>query len=169
MITCYLALGGNVGGPAAVAQRFRRALGLLSEAGVRVTGRSSIYLTPAWGVTDQPAFLNAVIRAEVDLGPEALLAVLKQVERQVGRQQRQRWGPRELDLDLLLYGEQAVELSGLIIPHPGLLQRAFVVIPLLELEPDVRMPDGRRVQDAALPGALEDQEIQRFAEEKWGE
>ena len=134
----YLGLGTNLGDRRA---NLRNALQLLSAApGIRLQRTSQIYETEPWGVTDQPPFLNCAAEIAVTLDPETLLSQCQTVERQVGRVPGPRWGPRLIDVDLLLYGARAVTLPHLEIPHPRLHLRAFALIPLAELAPDSRHP-----------------------------
>lgn len=145
--TGYLGLGSNVGDRE---EHLRAAVRLLDEHGVEVEAVSSLYETePVGEVLDQPDFLNAVVRIRTVLEPEALLDLCKAIEAERGRMfGGPRHGPRPLDLDLLLLGE--VELSGerLTLPHPQVSSRRFVLEPLLELEPELRLPDGTRLADA---------------------
>jgi len=134
--TVYLALGSNLGDRAA---NLRAVWQNLAPA-ARPAAASRVYETPPWGYTDQPAFLNQVIRAETDLPPLELLAALKQLETQLGRVPGFRNGPRAIDIDILFYGDQVVEMAGLSIPHPRLAERAFVLVPLADLAPDLRHP-----------------------------
>ena len=129
--TAYLGLGTNLGDRRA---NLRGALRLLaSEPGLRLLRCSQVYETEPWGVTEQPRFLNCVAEVAAALDPEALLTRCQAVEQEVGRVPGPRWGPRLIDVDILLYGEQAVELPHLEIPHPRLHLRAFALIPLAEL------------------------------------
>ncbi len=132
----FLGLGGNLGDPPA---QFSQALALLDGAGVRTIRRSSLYRSPPLG-PPQPEYVNAVVEVETGLEPAALLRAILGVEQQLGRKRDQRWGPRTLDIDVLLYGATAVALPGLTVPHPRLAARAFVLVPLAELEPRARPP-----------------------------
>lgn len=131
MTRVYLSLGANLGEPVAQLAEALRRLG--RQPGVRLVGVSSVYRTAPWGKTDQPDFYNAAAVVESELEPQALLAVTQQVERAMGRERKERWGPRLIDLDLLLFGEESVESDGLSIPHPRLWERAFVLKPLLDI------------------------------------
>lgn len=144
----FVALGSNQDDPRA---RVAAALDALDAwPGVRVTRRSSLYLTPPWGVTDQADFINAVAELDTDLPPDALMRALLEIEAQAGRRRDgQRWGPRILDLDLLLYGGQVLDQPGLSVPHPRMSERAFVLLPLSEIDPAVQVPGRGRV-DALL-------------------
>ena len=139
-ITTYLCLGGNLGDRMAA---LTEALRLLDDApGMRRTGCSSVYETEPWAVADQPNFLNLVAVYETTLSPVDLLRACKSVEAEVGRVASYRWGPRLIDVDILLYGDQVVNVADpdLQIPHPRLAQRAFVLVPLAEIAPDTSVP-----------------------------
>ena len=134
MTLAYLALGSNLGDRDRHLAEARR---LLAEHGARLLRESRVRETEPFGVTDQPRFLNQVLEVEWASSPRQLLETAKAVERQVGRRPGPRWGPREIDVDILLFGDQAVEEPGLTIPHPGLAEREFVREPLRELRPDI--------------------------------
>jgi 2-amino-4-hydroxy-6-hydroxymethyldihydropteridine diphosphokinase len=139
--TGYLGLGSNVGERE---EHLRAALRLLVEHGVEVEAVSSLYVTePVGEMVDQPDFLNAAARIRTELEPEELLDVCKAIEAERGRMfGGPRHGPRPLDLDLLLLGELEVEGERLRLPHPEVTSRRFVLAPLLELDPDLALPDG---------------------------
>ena len=140
----FVGIGTNLGDRE---ENVRRALELLAELGpVR---SSSVRETDPVGVTDQPRFLNAVAEVETDLTAHELLERLLEIERGLGRDRptEERWGPRTIDLDLLLYGQETIEEPGLSVPHPRLAERRFVLEPLCELAPDLVLPDGRAVRD----------------------
>ncbi|MDH7452469.1 2-amino-4-hydroxy-6-hydroxymethyldihydropteridine diphosphokinase [Luteimonas composti] len=144
-----IGLGGNLGD---VARTLGDALAALDALpGSRLLRASRFYRTPAWGRRDQPDFLNAAALLETSLAPRELLAQLLAVEQRYGREREAgadgRWGPRTLDLDLLLYGEAAVDEPGLRVPHPHLHERAFALVPLAEIAPDARIPGHGRVGD----------------------
>ena len=122
---------------------------LCDDVVVRFTARSSDYLTPPWGVTDQPPFINAVIMVSTSLSPHDLLARALTVERALGRDRskERRWGPRRIDIDILAYDDLALADADLTLPHPRLFERAFVLVPLAEITPD-RVIAGIRVRDA---------------------
>ena len=145
MADALIGLGGNLGD---VAATFEAALARLAAAGVAVVARSSIWRTPPWGKTDQPAFLNACVRVETSLSPRALLDLCLATETALGRVRTDRWGPRTLDLDLLDVDGATVAEPGLTLPHPWIAERAFVLLPLAEIAPD-RLIAGRRVADMA--------------------
>jgi 2-amino-4-hydroxy-6-hydroxymethyldihydropteridine diphosphokinase len=128
---------------------------LAAVPGIGVVAVSSIYLSEPWGLTDQPPFANAVAAIDVEIPADALLAECKRLEVAAGRVAGPLNGPRPLDLDLLLYGDLTLGGSDLTLPHPRLLERDFVVTPLLEIAPGATLPDGRRItRDAALEGRV---------------
>jgi 2-amino-4-hydroxy-6-hydroxymethyldihydropteridine diphosphokinase len=140
-----LGFGANLGDPiAAIEAALRR----LAAEGVRITARSHFYRTPAWGKADQPDFVNLCAAGSTTLSPPGLLDVIQSVEAALGRERRERWGPRVIDIDILTYGDHAFDEPGLTIPHPHLTERAFVLAPLLDIAPD-RVIAGRRVRDWA--------------------
>jgi 2-amino-4-hydroxy-6-hydroxymethyldihydropteridine diphosphokinase len=134
--TVWLGLGTNLGDRA---QNLARALAGL-RAHIAVEAVSAIYATDPYGYTEQPEFWNAAVKGLTDLRPDELLAALQQVERDVGRTPTFRMGPRIMDIDILLYDDVVMDVPGLTLPHPGILQRAFVLLPLLDIEPDLRHP-----------------------------
>ncbi len=150
--TGYLGLGSNVGDPAA---QLRAAVVLMPENEIKVEAISSTYLTePVGEVLDQPDFLNAAVRIRTSLEPEELLEACKEIEAERGRSfDAPRHSPRPLDLDLLLLGDVQLKTERLTLPHPEVRNRRFVLVPLLELDPDLSLPDGTRLADSlgALP------------------
>jgi 2-amino-4-hydroxy-6-hydroxymethyldihydropteridine diphosphokinase len=147
MADALIALGGNVGD---VRATLDRAVAMLCDgAAVRLLARSSDYRTPPWGVEDQPAFINACLRVATTLSPHELLARARRVETRLGRQRdaERRWGPRTIDVDLIAYDDVAVSDADLVLPHPRLFERAFVLVPLAEIAAD-RVIAGVAVCDA---------------------
>jgi 2-amino-4-hydroxy-6-hydroxymethyldihydropteridine diphosphokinase len=137
----YVGLGSNLGDREALIRGAAEAIGALRL--------STIRETEPWGLEEQPPYLNAVAELETSLSPRRLLDRLLDVERQLGRERAgPRWGPRTIDLDLLLYGEQVIDESGLRVPHPYLLERRFVLEPLAELVPAQRIPGNGTVSEA---------------------
>ena len=132
-----LALGSNVGNRLAMLEKALRAL---DKAGLSITDKSRVWETEPWGVTDQPRFLNMCAKAKTELEPEELLAAVKGVEQELGREKRVHWGPREIDVDILLIGSEIVELPSLRVPHPLMQERAFVLVPLCEIAPEACHP-----------------------------
>lgn len=148
MTPALMALGGNVGDSRALLDR---AVALLCDGReVRLTARSSDYRTPPWGVTEQPPFINLCIAVETSLTPAALLARAQAVERALGRDRahEQRWGPRSVDIDIIAFDDLTLDQGDLILPHPRLFERAFVLVPLAEIAGS-RVIAGCRIEDAA--------------------
>lgn len=140
MTRAYIGLGSNVGDRLGF---LRRAVRRLREVpGVQGVKASSVYETEPVGVTDQGWFLNAVVEIETTLSPQALLEHTQAIERALDKVITRRWGPRTIDLDILLYGDWQLKTATLEIPHPELRKRAFALLPLLELDPCVSMPEG---------------------------
>ncbi len=160
MPTIYLSLGSNVGDREA---NLRVALERLAEGPFRITGVSPIYETVPVGETPQPVpdYLNCVARAETELHPPEVLKYTQGVERVGGRTPTFRWGPRTIDVDLLLYDDATVLEPGLTVPHPRMAERAFVLKPLADLEPDLSMPDGTRIADLLARPEVREQAVRR--------
>ena len=145
----YLGLGANIGDPK---RQLREAISRLSAAdGVNLVRQSRVYETEPIGVADQPRFLNMVVEVEIgdEMAARELLAVVKQIEKDVGRTKRERWGPREIDIDVLLIGEERVRDGEFEVPHPRMWERAFVMAPLAELAPEVKGPMGETAAEIA--------------------
>jgi 2-amino-4-hydroxy-6-hydroxymethyldihydropteridine diphosphokinase len=155
-VPAYVGLGSNLGDRAA---NLDAAVGALTETpGIRVVRSSSVYETSPVGGPEQEDFLNAVVEIETGLKPHELLRVLQKIERKLGRVRDERFGPRTIDLDLLTYSDHVVDEPDLQVPHPRMHERAFVVVPLGELDVGGKLPDGRLlepVDDAA-------QRVRRF-------
>ncbi|KRE03256.1 2-amino-4-hydroxy-6-hydroxymethyldihydropteridine pyrophosphokinase [Bosea sp. Root670] len=155
-VEAALAFGGNIGDPVAA---FAAALkGLRAHPDITLGQLSSIYRTPPWGKTDQPEFLNMAALVETSLPPQDLLAFCLELERAGGRERRERWGPRTLDIDILTYGDAIIDQARLQIPHPRIPERAFVLTPLAEILPQ-RLIGGRSVTE--LLAAATDETIRR--------
>ncbi|MHB8730438.1 MAG: biotin--[acetyl-CoA-carboxylase] ligase [bacterium] len=150
MVRAFLGLGSNVGDRAGY---LRDAIRGLEAPDLRVTGRSGVYETVPWGLTGQATYLNQVVAVETTLSPRALLDRCRAVEAALGRVRNERWGPRTVDVDILLYGDATVRESDLTVPHEDLARRAFVLVPLAEVAPGLRLPDGTTVDSllAASP------------------
>jgi 2-amino-4-hydroxy-6-hydroxymethyldihydropteridine diphosphokinase len=145
MTTAYVGLGANIG-PREVT--LLRAVELLGESeGVDVIAVSQLRETEPVGVVDQPRFLNGAARVETTLPPRALLDLLLEIERSLGRIRGERWGPRTVDLDLLVYGSEQIDEPGLRVPHPRLHERRFALEPLAELDPELDVPGLGRVSE----------------------
>ena len=132
----YLALGTNLGDRLANLRAALRSL----QPDLEVAAASRIFETPPWGFTDQPAFLNMAVHARTALEPESLLRKLKTLEVELGREQTFRWGPRLIDLDILFYDDLVMNTPPLVIPHPRLHERGFVLVPLMDIAPDLVHP-----------------------------
>jgi 2-amino-4-hydroxy-6-hydroxymethyldihydropteridine diphosphokinase len=158
MHTIYLGLGTNLGNRAA---NLQAAVVRLAE-NLSVTAVSPIYETAPWGITDQPDFLNMCLTAQTDLPPHELLKLLKNLEKEIGRVPGERWGPRLIDIDLLFYANQIIDTEKLMIPHPELPERAFVLRPLADVAADFVHPVlGESI--AVLADRLDDEGVRPFA------
>jgi 2-amino-4-hydroxy-6-hydroxymethyldihydropteridine diphosphokinase len=136
----YVGVGANLGDRRATIEA---AVALLEG----VVAVSELRETDPVGVADQPAFLNGAVAVETELSARELLGRLLDVERQLGRERRERWGPRRIDLDLLLYGDETIDEPGLTVPHPRLHERTFALEPLAELDPELVVPGRGRVSE----------------------
>jgi 2-amino-4-hydroxy-6-hydroxymethyldihydropteridine diphosphokinase len=154
----FVGLGANLGDAAGTLGIAVDELAALP--GATLAACSSLYATRPIGGPEQPDYTNAVVALDVGADPLSLLAALQGIEARAGRVRTIRWGPRTLDLDLLLYGRRAVALPELVVPHPRLTERRFALEPLLELDPEAALPDGRRL--AAIAAALPDQGTRRL-------
>lgn len=137
MSTAYISIGSNLGNRE---ENCKNAIKLLIEDGVKVVKLSSTIETKPWGLTDQPMFINMALSIETDKTPAELLTAIKSIEADLGRRPGVRWGPRIIDLDILLYEDLVIKTSNLEIPHPEMCNRDFVMKPLLEIAPDVIHP-----------------------------
>lgn len=140
MPTVYLGLGSNMHNPPAQLEAAVAALGLLPT--THIQRISPLYVSKAWGKTDQPDFLNMVVEIDTALAPASLLRKIKQIEADQGRTPGERWGPRPVDIDILLYDKQEINTPTLVVPHPRMWERAFVLRPLADLAPDLISSDG---------------------------
>jgi 2-amino-4-hydroxy-6-hydroxymethyldihydropteridine diphosphokinase len=157
MALVLLGFGANLGDPVAA---ITAALERLEGAGLQILRRSSFYRTPPWGPVEQPPFINLCALAATALPPRDLLGITSAVEAELGRTRQLRWGPRLIDIDILAYDEIALDEPDLQIPHPRLTERAFVLVPLLEIAPDWPIR-GRLVRDWAA--AIDAAGIERLA------
>ena len=160
-IPAYVGLGSNLDDPRA---RITEACAALAELpNSRFVRASSLYRTPPFGPVAQPEFVNAVAALLTQLSPRELLAALKQVEARMGRTAPiVRWGPRRIDLDLLVYGDVSLEEPDITVPHPGIPERAFVLVPFAEIAPDLLVPRAGRV--SMLLGRVDSSAVMRLAE-----
>ena len=162
-VTVYLGLGSNLGDRE---QNLARAMDLLAQR-VKIEKTSSLYVAEPVGYRDQPLFLNAVCRGQASLDPEELLGLVKRIEASLGRKAGFRNGPRPIDIDILFYGDSVVNLPHLVIPHPGVPDRAFVLVPLAEIAPELVHPvNGRTV--AEMAEAVRDRQgVRLWRQEAW--
>jgi len=158
--TIYLSLGSNVGDRAA---HLAAGIAALDAAGVRVTRQSSLYATEPVGFQTQSWFLNCVVAAETALMPRQLLRVVRHIERQLGRRRMVRGGPRKLDIDILFYGGAIVRARDLVIPHPRLAERRFVLVPLREIAPTLRHPLLRKTLAELLAELRDSSQVRRVS------
>ncbi len=153
-VDTYVGIGSNLETPAQQVRGAFAAMAHLPQ--TAVVARSSLYVSTPMGRGDQPDFVNAVIRLDTGLPPHVLLEELQRIEHEAGRVRTgERWGPRTLDLDVLVYGEQRIADERLAVPHPGVAERSFVIVPLAELAPDLVIPGQGRVADLAAVVELE--------------
>jgi len=158
MARVYIALGANLGEPR---QTIKDAIFHLSGLPqLQHLRASSLYSSSPMGPSDQPDYVNAVVVAETDLAPLALLDLLQATEHKFGRQRKQHWGPRTLDLDVLLYDDAVINEPRLTIPHPDLCERDFVVVPLAELAPELVLPNGQSLK--SLEGVMAHHDLQKI-------
>lgn len=150
-----LGLGSNVGDRLA---NIRAAVRMIVEIGVGNMSVSSVYETPPWGNDEQGSFLNACIVLEAAFEPFVFLRKLKAIEKTIGRVPRERWGPREIDADILLWGDLCLQTPTLSIPHPFMHKRAFVLVPLAQIAPDMRHPLLKMTVCELLSGLAEEDE-----------
>ncbi len=163
MARVFLGLGSNLGDRLASLRSACRRIDSL--AGTHVIHASSIYETEPFGVKEQPDFLNAVIEIETSLTAANLHKKLKEIEREAGRIERQKWGPRELDIDILYFASQKLRTERLTIPHPGNEQRRFVLEPLAELSPGFTDPQSGLTISAMLERCGDHGSVRKYAEE----
>ncbi len=140
-------LGSNLGDRLAL---LSEATALISERVGTVVKNSQIYQTAPWGVIEQPAFLNQVLKVETALHPIDVLSVVLKIEKQLGRERKEVWGARQIDIDILYYADVVVTMSDLVIPHPQLHNRRFTLVPLVEIAPDYVHPKLKKTNQALL-------------------
>ncbi len=149
MRRAYLGLGANLGDRE---RNLREAIARLRAAeGVNFLRQSRVYQTEPMHITDQPEFLNMVVEVEVadDMSARRLLGLVKGIEQDIGRRHRERWGPREIDIDILLFGDERIIEDDFEVPHPRMWERGFVVVPLADLAPDLQAPTGEGIGSLA--------------------
>lgn len=158
-VLAHVGLGSNLDDPRRQIEQALGALERLSD--TRLLRSSSLYVSAPMGPADQPDYLNAVAALETSLAPLELLDALQAIEHRQGRVRGRHWGPRTIDLDLLLYGGQQIDLPRLQVPHPGMAQRAFVLAPLVEIAGDIDIPGQGRA--SALLAACNDPSLRQLA------
>lgn len=137
MAEAFLLLGSNLGDRQSL---LARAIGLITQQAGTIIAESAVYETQSWGKTDEPDYLNRVIQLRTEIEPEALLDILLEIEQQMGRERRERWGARVIDIDILFYDDRVINTLQLQIPHPRLHERRFTLEPLFEIVPYLKHP-----------------------------
>ncbi|HEX5359548.1 MAG TPA: 2-amino-4-hydroxy-6-hydroxymethyldihydropteridine diphosphokinase [Fluviicoccus sp.] len=161
--TAFIGLGANLGHPR---EQLLEAVGQLAALpSTRLTGVSRLYGSAPVGPQDQPDYVNAVARIETALTPHRLLAELQAIENSAGRVRERHWGPRTLDLDLLLFADDEIRTANLTVPHPEMVNRAFVLVPLLDITPETVLPNG--VKAASLQAATPGPDLHVLADSGW--
>ena len=151
MPTAYIGIGSNLGERQG---NCMKAVSLLRDSGITVTKLSSMLETEPWGLQGQPKFINMAVEAETVLFPKELLKLLKEIESEIGREPAERWGPRVIDLDILLYDDLVIKTPELEIPHPHIAEREFVLRPLSEIAPEKIHPVLKKSMKELLEGIL---------------
>lgn len=163
MIDAYVSLGSNLQNPQVQVQQAIAAIAALPE--TTLIAASSLYSSKPLGPDNQPDFVNAVAKVATALSPEKLLQCLHTIEDQQGRVRGdERWGPRTIDCDILLYGDEVINTVSLTVPHYDLAQREFVLIPLLEIAADLRLPSGESIDDVLAQCPRSDSPLTKIAE-----
>jgi 2-amino-4-hydroxy-6-hydroxymethyldihydropteridine diphosphokinase len=147
----FLGLGSNLGDRA---YYLEEAISALASAATKILATSRIYETEPWGVMEQPPYWNQVIWIETELEPLDLLHVCQEIEHRLGRERKVHWGPRTIDIDLLIYDNRVSKSEELILPHPYLEDRAFVLAPLREIAPELVLPSGRSISEVTGEGKV---------------
>jgi 2-amino-4-hydroxy-6-hydroxymethyldihydropteridine diphosphokinase len=164
-VRAFLALGSNMGERETYLAQAVQALH--GKDGITVTGLSSVYETDPVGFVDQDAFLNMVVRVETELEPLQLLSTVMEIEQDLGRVRTIRWGPRTIDIDILLYGDERVELSDLTIPHPAMAERAFVLIPLSDVWEGGALPFFHKNIEECLASRGDEKGVRKWGKIDW--
>ncbi len=158
MTQLFLSLGGNLGNTREI---FEGAYPLIEKKIGKISVYSSIYQTQAWGPIPQADFLNQVLLVNTSLKAEACLAEILEIEREFGRERKERWGPRTLDLDILYYGDKVIAESDLSIPHPRIAERKFILTPLAEIAPTFTDPASRKTMVTLLADCSDKGQVNR--------
>ena len=158
MTQLFLSLGGNLGNTREI---FEGAYPLIEKKIGKISVYSSVYQTEAWGPIPQADFLNQVVLVTTTLKPEACLSELLEIEREFGRERKERWGPRTLDLDILFYGDMIIAESDLSIPHPRIAERKFILAPLAEIAPTFTYPASDKTMVALLGECQDSSQVNR--------
>jgi 2-amino-4-hydroxy-6-hydroxymethyldihydropteridine diphosphokinase len=161
MARVYIGLGSNLGDRALQIQKAVELIGVMPS--TKILRMSSIYETSPVGIPDQPRFLNAVIELSTPMVPRELLAEVKKIEKDLGRSELTRWGPRTIDLDILLCNDDVIVSDELTIPHPRMTERKFVLVPLAELDPAVVHPVEQKTVETILARCLSTEEVVLYA------
>lgn len=145
MVEAYVSLGSNIESPLHQVQQAILEIDALVQ--TQVLSQSSLYRTPPWGKLDQPDFINAIIKIQTSLTAFKLFEMLQDIEKKHARMRLEKWGPRTLDCDLILFGQEIIEDPNLMVPHPRMKTRGFVLLPLVEIAPTLRLPSGEAILD----------------------
>ena len=159
MTDVYLLLGSNEGKPE---ENLHKAKLLVGQKAGEIVKQSSLYQTEAWGVKEQQAFLNQAILIETNLSPSILLITLKDIEKELGRVETSKWGPRIIDIDILFYGNQTVDLPDLKIPHPYMQERRFTLVPMVEIAPGFLHPVLGKTMEGLLRDCGDNSEVRKI-------
>jgi 2-amino-4-hydroxy-6-hydroxymethyldihydropteridine diphosphokinase len=160
-INAYLCLGSNTGN---TRKNFRDALALIEKKIGKVVKKSHLYETQPWGNPDQDNFLNQMVMVNTTLEPRQILEEITRIEREMGRERKEKWGPRIIDIDIVLYGKRVIRDKGLEIPHPEMHKRAFVLVPLMELAPDYEHPILHQPIDELYMSCEDESDVRRLDE-----
>jgi len=160
----YLSLGSNMGEREAQIEAALRALGRLPD--TRVLRKSPWYESKPWGKTDQPDFLNMVVEISTNLAPHTLLRHCQSIEKAQGREEGEKWGPRPIDIDILLFGDRRIRTATLVLPHARMWERHFVLRPLADLLPDLNGPGNTPIVDMLQKDEIASQQVQPYSDRK---
>ncbi len=155
-INVYLGLGANLGDRR---EALKKVQVLIDNYIGKIAKRSSIYETQPWGLPEQPPFLNMVVMANTTQDPRGVLLSIAKIEKEMGREHVEKWGPRAIDVDILFYGKRIVRDKGLEIPHPELHKRAFVLVPLMEIDPELEHPVFKQPIDELYMNCTDNSEV----------